>query len=129
MNRIDVEKLLDRYFESLIAGTMETLPVTDDVTFQGPRLGPFHGSDTVLAVLAKVSEMFTVFKMTRRHHLIDGDEAVLFIDFEHPEAGSFAIADHFQFEDGRFSAIQPFFDPGVLQELGMTGASQASTQA
>jgi ketosteroid isomerase-like protein len=121
MERHEVEALLDIYYRGLSDQSVATIPLAPDVSFTGPRMGPFHGAAEVRAMLEQVAKLFSVFTITRGSQLVDGDTAVLFLDFSLPDGRHFALADAFTLRDGAFASIQPFFDPGLLQELGMAG--------
>ncbi len=123
MDRHQVEAVLDIYYRGLRDNAVSTIPLCDDVSFVGPRLGPFKGEPDVRAMLGQVAGLFAAFTITRRSHLIDGDDAVLFLNFSRPDGRGFDLADVFTLRDGGFQAIQPFFDPGLLQELGMAGSA------
>ena len=121
MQRHEVEALLDVYYRGLADQSVAEIPLTRDVSFVGPRMGPFHGEAQVRAMLEQVAKLFTAFTITRRSQVVDGDNAVLFLDFSLPDGRHFELADVFTVRDGAFSSIQPFFDPGLLHDLGMAG--------
>ncbi len=121
MGRHEIQKLLDIYYLGLSDQSVAAIPLTDDVSFVGPRMGPFRGEVGVRTMLEQVSKLFAAFAITRGRQIIDGDSAVLFIDLSLPDRRHFEIADVFTLRDSAFASIQPFFDPGLLQELGMAG--------
>jgi ketosteroid isomerase-like protein len=121
MERHEVEALLDIYYQGLSDQSVAAIPLCGDVSFVGPRMGPFHGEAEVRAMLEQVSKLFTAFTITRGSQVVDGDTAVLFIDFSLPDGRHFELADVFTLRDSAFASIRPFFDPGLLQELGMAG--------
>lgn len=121
MERREVEALLDTYYRGLADQSVAAIPLAGDVSFVGPRMGPFHGDAEVRAMLEQVSKLFTAFTITRGSQVIDGDTAVLFLDLALPDGRHFELADVFTVRDGAFASIQPYFDPGLLQELGMAG--------
>ncbi|KQW45923.1 hypothetical protein ASC77_18580 [Nocardioides sp. Root1257] len=121
MERHTVEALLDTYYKGLSNQSVAEIPLTADVSFVGPRMGPFEGEEAVRAMLAQVSQLFTAFTITRESQVIDGDTAVLFLDFALPDGRHFSLADVFTLRDDAFASIQPYFDPGLLQDLGMAG--------
>ena len=121
MERHEVEALLDIYYQGLSDQSVDAIPLAGNVSFVGPRMGPFHGEAEVRAMLEQVSKLFSAFTITRGSHVVDGDTAVLFIDFSLPDGRGFELADVFALRDGAFASIRPFFDPGLLQELGMAG--------
>jgi ketosteroid isomerase-like protein len=121
MQRHEVEGLLDIYYRGLADQSVAAIPLAADVSFVGPRMGPFHGAAEVRAMLAQVSKLFTAFTITRGSQIVDGDTAVLFLDFSLPDGRHFELADVFTLRDGAFASIHPFFDPGLLQDLGMAG--------
>ncbi|HEY0936625.1 MAG TPA: nuclear transport factor 2 family protein [Trebonia sp.] len=121
MERHEVETLLDIYYRALSDQSVDAIPLAADVSFAGPRLGPLHGEAEVKAMLEQVSKLFRTFTITRGSQVVDGDTAVLFLDFSLPDGRHFELADVFTLRDGAFASIRPFFDPGLLQELGMAG--------
>ncbi len=121
MERHEVEALLDIYYQGLSDQSVAAIPLARDVTFAGPRMGPFHGAAEVAAMLEQVAKLFSVFTITRQSQVVDGDTAVLLLDFSLPDGRGFELADVFKLRDGAFASIRPFFDPGLLQELGMAG--------
>jgi ketosteroid isomerase-like protein len=121
MERHEVEALLDIYYQGLSDQSVAAIPLTGDVWFAGPRMGPFHGAAEVRGMLEQVSKLFTAFTITRGSQVVDGDAAVLFLDFSLPDGRHFELADVFTLRDGAFASIRPYFDPGLLQDLGMAG--------
>ncbi|WP_181722673.1 nuclear transport factor 2 family protein [Nocardia gipuzkoensis] len=127
MERHEVEALLDAYYKGVSNQSVGEIPLADDVSFVGPRMGPFNGEEAVRAMLEQVSMLFTAFTITRGRHVVDGDTAVLFLDFSLPDGRHFELADVFTLRDGAFASIRPYFDPGLLQDLGMAGAPRETT--
>ena len=121
MERPEVEALLDVYYRGLADQSVAAIPLAAGVSFEGPRMGPFVGEVEVRAMLEQVSKLFTAFTITRGRQIIDGDTAVLLLDFALPDGRHFELADVFTLRDGAFASIRPYFDPGLLQDLGMAG--------
>ena len=121
MERHEVEALLDTYYKGLSNQSVGEIPLADDAWFVGPKMGPYHGEPAVRGMLEQVSQLFTAFTITRQSQVIDGDTAVLFLQFTLPDGRHFALADVFRLRDGAFASIQPYFDTGLLQDLGMIG--------
>jgi len=117
-NSSEIDDLLSRYVEALAAQSFEAYPLTEEVTFRGPRLGPITGAEAARSTLVQVAGAFSRFDAVNAGQLVDGDEAVLRLEVTLPDGRGFAIADHLRFRHGATAYVRPYFDAGLLESLG-----------
>lgn len=118
MTRQTTETAALRYVDALLGDGFADLPMTDDVTFRGPRLGPIVGEAEVRAVLAGVAKAFSRFTILRGPHLVDGSSAFVVLDVSLPDGRGFEIADYLVFRGEELASVRAYFDAGVLEDLG-----------
>jgi len=114
-----VARLLQEYVVALNENAFANYPLADDVVFRGPRLGPIVGADPVRTVLSGVASAFSNLRVAQSGQLIDGDDAILFLEVELPDGRGFAIADHLRFRNDELVLLRPYFDAGLLESIGM----------
>ncbi|MBF6334118.1 nuclear transport factor 2 family protein [Nocardia transvalensis] len=117
MERAEIDKVLDLYFDCMLNQNMEAAPLADDITFEGPAIPLTSGRDAVLPILVKVAEVSKGARVREHARLIDGDEGCLLLDIDFADGTHLALADYFRFRDGRIVHVQPYFDMRVMEKL------------
>ena len=117
-----IADLVDRYLRALTTADFDDYPFAERVVFRGPRMGPVQGADSVRAVLDQVAGLFRRFSVVEHGRVIGGDEAVLLVEVVLPDGRGFTIADHLRFSAGELVLLRPYFDAGLLEELGFAPA-------
>lgn len=114
--------LVERYLHALTTADFGDYPLAEHVVFLGPRMGPVEGSDSVRPVLERVARLFQRFRIIEHGRFVGADEAVLFVEVLLPDGRGFTIADHLLFSGGETVRVRPYFDAGLLEDLGLAPA-------
>lgn len=111
-------EMVDQYLRALTETGFNDYPLAASIVFRGPRMGPVQGAEAVRPVLDQVAQLFQRFSFVDHGRLINGEEAVLFVEVVLPDSRGFTIADHLRFDADELVLVRPYFDAGLLQELG-----------
>ena len=117
MTRKEILQLLEVYFAALKAGRAEYLPLSNDITFEGPMAGAIHGEAAVRKLLIDVARTFQNMELKLLGHVIDDHEVCTRAELTLPGGKVVALLDYFRFKDGKISHIQPYFDPRPMDEI------------
>lgn len=112
------DALIGDYLHALTQAGFGDYPLAGRVVFRGPRMGPVKGADAVRPVLDQIAGLFQRFSVIEHDRFVDLEEAVLFVEIVLPDGRGFAIADHLHFTNGELVLVRPYFDAGLLEELG-----------
>ena len=107
--------ILEAYVDALVDGDFTSVPMTDDVTFQNPYMTePISGIETVQQYEEENFSSTISGIAGDVTYMIDGDDATAIFVLEMTKGWLVPTADHFQFEDGKISAITPYFDTAIF---------------
>ncbi|MEM1402733.1 MAG: nuclear transport factor 2 family protein [Pseudomonadota bacterium] len=108
------ESSLERYLDALSSGSVNDLPLTDDVTFYGALLpAPIVGREPVINFLNRVLPSIRLKEVRQRFEGNDGACAELRFEFE-GLAKQLEEAHCLEFEGELISRIRLYYDPRPL---------------
>lgn len=117
MTRDQILAVLAQYFEALKEQRIDDLPITDDVTFEGPMAGAKRGRSEVAQIASEAAKAFESVELEVLDHVVDSDSACTRTLMTLPSGRTVGLLDYFRFRDGKISHIQPYFDTQPMEEI------------
>jgi len=109
--------ILDQYFEGIFNNEINSIPLADSVTFQGPLVtGILSGKDDVTDFLTDVAASFSNAQYHTVRDIIDGEHVFSLVQIRLSGGQILDMGHVFEIRDGQINAVQILFDPRIMLE-------------
>ena len=116
-NRKQVVNILDQYFEGIFNNEVETIPLSDNITFQNPLVeGVISGKEEVLEFLSDVAASFVNAQYHVERDIIDGDYVFSLVKVRLSQGQIVEMGHIFQMDAEGIKSVQVIFDPRIMLE-------------
>jgi hypothetical protein len=108
--------ILDQYFEGIFNNEVDTIPLADTISFQGPLVSKvLTGKEEVLSFLTDVAASFSNAQYHTVRDIIDGEHIFSLVKIRLSEGQILDMGHVFEIRDGVIHSIQVLFDPSLLK--------------
>lgn len=108
MSREQKVAAVEAYLDCFATKDLSKLSLAEDVIFEGPRMPPLTGRQTVLGFLASI--LPTVKGIELKQHIVEGDYVATVFDMETAD-GVDHVSDRIHILDGKIKGIHAFYYP------------------
>ncbi len=112
LSRDAMVAIVESYLNGLASKDLSKVPFAPDVTFEGPRVPPLAGRETVLGFLTMILPAIKDIRIGQ--HLVEGDYVATTFDMETTE-GLDHVFDRIRIVNSQIKSIQSFYYPQPLQ--------------
>jgi predicted SnoaL-like aldol condensation-catalyzing enzyme len=116
-NRKQVVNILDQYFEGIFNNEVETIPLSDNISFQNPLVeGVISGKEDVLEFLSDVAASFVNAQYHVERDIIDGDYVFSLVKVRLSQGQVVEMGHIFEMDAEGIKSVQVIFDPRIMLE-------------
>jgi hypothetical protein len=108
MSREQKVAAAEAYLDCFETKDLSKVPLSENVTFEGPLVGTLTGRQTVKGFLASILQMVKGIQL--KQHIVEGDYVATVFDMETVN-GVDHVFDWIQIVDGEIKAIHTFYYP------------------
>jgi ketosteroid isomerase-like protein len=109
--RDEIIELVELFFDCLVSGDLDRLPVASSFTVQSPLTPPLSGEDAIDYVKAVST---AARRITVLEHIVEDNRVATLLDEEVGEV-TLRVFSKFRVDNGQISDVRVFYDPRVLE--------------
>ena len=115
MSRQENVSVVESFFDAIIRGDLDRLPLDPEIVFQSPLISETKGRAAATTYLAAVAAAVKSIRVLQ--HIVEGDHVATLFE-EETAAGPLRVFAKFEIVSGRIKDVRVFYDPRRMTGSG-----------